>query len=144
MKIKFEKIHPAAKTPTKAYPNDACWDVYSVESATIMANTVAKINTGLRFEIPPGYVLKVYSKSGLASKGVQVYNAPGIVDSSYVGQLIIILGYISNFDPSWYPVQAGEKVAQICLEKLLDYELEEGVVDTNTDRGDKGFGSSGK
>lgn len=139
--ITFEKLHPLAKTPTKAHLNDACWDLYSIEDRWIWPFTTKAINTGLRFEILPGEKLHVYSRSGLAVKNtICVFNAPGVIDAGYVGELAVIL-YNGGLFP--FKVKQGMKIAQFSREFTLDDKLKEGVVDTETERGEKGFGSSG-
>lgn len=141
MKITYEKIRANAKIPTKAHERDACWDVYSTESYIIDPGESYAVDTGLRFDIPEGYAIQVYSRSGLAVKNsIFVANAPGVIDSGYVGELSVIL---YNGGRKSFLVAEGAKVAQIRLVKLEDYVFEEGVVDMNTERGQAGFGSSG-
>lgn len=138
MKLVYEKIRDNAKSPTKAYPDDACWDLYCTEEVSFPLGGIGVANTGLRFSIPKGYAIQVYSRSGLAKKGIAVHNAPGVIDSGYTGELSVIL--FSNYICT---LPAGSKVAQFRLVKLENYCLCEGVVDTNTERGSNGFGSSG-
>lgn len=139
-RLYFEKMHYLAIIPTKVYPNDACWDLYSRESKLIEPFTSCAVNTGLRFEILIGEKLHVYSRSGLSLKGIFVANAPGVIDAGYVGELAVIL-YNGTDKP--FLVERGNKIAQFSREIVQDDELTEGIISTNTERGTAGFGSSG-
>lgn len=141
MELKIKKLHPDAILPTRANPLDAGLDLYSVEPAILSGNSVLTIRTGIAVEIPPGYVGMVSPRSGLASKcGITVLNAPGIVDAGYTGEVKVILHNAFN---SQFVVCSGDKIAQLVIVPILLLnpvwvdELDE------TERGDKGFGSSG-
>lgn len=139
--IKYKKVHPLAKAPSKAHPTDACWDVFSTRDYTILSGETALIDTGLVFDVPVGYCIKVYSRSGLAAKySLSVLNGPGVVDSGYVGEVSVI---IHNHSKDAFYAPTGSKVGQIMLERLLDYEFIEGEVNMDTVRGPNGLGSTG-
>ena len=139
--LRFEKIESNAFIPTKNYPNDACWDLYSIEDKSIPAGETRTIRTGLRFEVLPGEKLHIYSRSGLAAKhSIGVLNAPGVIDAGYTGEIKIIL---HNYGKMHFLVTRGSKIAQFSRELVLDDVLEEDVIDEDTDRGSNGFGSSG-
>lgn len=101
------------------------------------------VPTGLKIEVPPGYEVQVRPRSGLALKrGIAVANAPGTVDSDYRGQLGILL---INLDPNeTYTVTHGDRIAQLVVSPVLraTFKVEGGLSDS--ERGEGGFGSTGK
>ena len=118
---------------------DVC--AFIKESVTIQPGTFAMIPTGLFFEIPQGYEIQVRPRSGLAAKnGITVLNTPGTIDSDYRGELKIILINLGNSD---FIVNNGERIAQIIVSPVTvaDFKLTDSLSDTQ--RGEKGFGSTG-
>lgn len=102
----------------------------------------ALVPTGLFMAIPSGYEIQVRPRSGLAAKfGVTVLNTPGTIDPDYRGEVKVILVNLSNDE---YTLQPGERVAQAVLAKYeqLEWQLVEAL--DQTDRGEGGFGSTGK
>lgn len=103
---------------------------------------MARIETGLAFEIPEGYEGQIRGRSGLAAKyGVALLNGIGTIDSDYRGEVGVIL---INFSNQNFNIQPGERVAQIVfapVAKAALHEIEE--IETETERGDDGFGSTG-
>ena len=95
MKLGFKKVHPDAKLPTYAHDGDAGMDVYAVENVRLLDSEPTIVSTGLIAEIPKGYELQVRSRSGLATKGVTVWNSPGTIDQGYTGVIGVILCYLS-------------------------------------------------
>lgn len=111
------------------------------EPLTIQPGTFAMIPTGLFFEIPQGYEIQVRPRSGLAAKyGITVLNTPGTIDSDYRGELKIIL---INLGKDAFVVNNGERIAQIIVSPvtLADFTITDSLSVTN--RGEKGFGSTG-
>ena len=99
------------------------------------------IPTGLFFEIPQGYEIQVRPRSGLAAKnGITVLNTPGTIDSDYRGELKIILINLGNSD---FIVNNAERIAQIIVSPVTvaDFTITDSLSDT--ERGKKGFGSTG-
>ena len=155
MKIGFKKVHPDAKLPVYAHEGDAGMDVYAVEDVKLKPGQATLVSTGLIADIPDGYSIQVYSRSGLALKNnITVWNGPGLCDSKYRGVIGVVLMYIPSLDrievrgkevkaPS-YHIQKGDKIAQLVLVPVTRCQpVEVNDINTNTDRGDKGFGSSG-
>ena len=136
MKIMLDK---GAKMPTRAHPWDAGLDLYSRESCTLWPNDSAKFDTGVHVEIPEGYVGFVKSKSGLMVNHQIVTD--GTIDSHYTGSITVKM---FNHGKTAYRVHAGDKIAQLVIVPCLLPELE--LVDSleETDRGDGGFGSTGR
>ena len=138
--LKFEKTHDQAKLPTKNNESDTGYDVYSVEDKVIPARGSAVVGVGLKFaHIPEGYWIKVESRSGLGFKH-SVHAHPGIIDNAYRGDAGIKLYNSSDVD---YEVKAGDRIAQFVIYMNFPMTVDWGKAE-QTERGDKGFGSSGK
>ncbi|MDA0984400.1 MAG: dUTP diphosphatase [Bacteroidetes bacterium] len=100
------------------------------------------VGTGLKIALPEGYEAQVRPRSGLAAKyGITVLNAPGTIDADYRGEIGVILVNLSNES---FTIQPGERIAQLVLAKYeqIQWELTESL--SVTDRGEGGFGSTGK
>ena len=136
MKIMLDK---GAKMPTRAHPWDAGLDLYAKEDVYIPFKNSVTIDTGVHVQIPEGCVGLVKSKSGLMTRFSIVTD--GTIDSHYTGSVRVCLFNHSVFP---YRVKAGDKIAQLVIVPCLLPELE--IVDSleATDRGDGGFGSTGR
>lgn len=139
-KMKFFKTHAEAKLPLKNHSDDAGWDVFSVEDKTIPAKGRGVINVGLKLAyLEPGYWLRVASRSGLSFKnGILAH--PGVIDNGYRGELGVLLYNNDNTD---HTVKRGDRVAQLVVHFNVDLDVEWGNIES-TERGEKGFGSSGR
>lgn len=126
--------------PHKQHDADAAWDIHALEDTIIPAKGWTTVHTGLRLSIPTGYAGLIMSRSGLASRGIFVLNAPGVIDSGYSGEANVILANMMEKSP--YTVRAGDRIAQLMLVKLESYYFSPGIV-WGGDRGDNGFGSTG-
>lgn len=136
MKIKLD---PDAWMPTRAHKTDAGLDLYAVCNQEVPAYGSAEFDTGVHIEIPEGYVGDVKSKSGLMMK--HNITTDGTVDCGYTGSIRVKL---FNHSPIRFDVKAGQKIAQLVIKKIITPELE--LVDEleTTERGNGGFGSTGK
>ena len=136
MKIKLDN---GAYMPTRAHEDDAGLDLYSPETVVIPAKFAMTIDTGVHVELPRGTVGMVKSKSGLNVKhGIQ---SEGVIDVGYTGSIRVKL---YNHSGERYTVHIGDKISQLVILPILTPELE--LVDElgETERGNKGFGSSGR
>ncbi len=141
--INVQKISPTAKLPQAKTKLAACFDLYASEPAIVKPQSVAVINTGLRFEMPENVEAQVRSRSGLASEGIFVLNSPGTVDADYRGEVKIIL-FNTSADKG-FAVEAGDRVAQVAFREVPSTELVEvGEITSTTERGDGALGSTGK
>lgn len=132
-------LDPGAKMPTRAHAYDAGLDLYAAERKIIRAKDFETVETGTHLEIPQGYVGLLTSKSGLmANYGI---TCRGTIDFGYTGTIRAVLFNNSGRD---YIVEKGDKVTQLVLLKCEFPELE--LVDhlEKTDRGNCGFGSTGR
>lgn len=133
------KLDEGAKLPTRAHSTDAGLDLYAMEDQIISAKESAEFNTGVHIELPLGTVGFLKSKSGLNVKhGI---TGEGVIDVGYTGAIKVKLYNNSGTD---YRVKAGDKISQLVILPILTPELE--LVDelSETERGEGGFGSSGR
>ena len=124
--------------PNKAHEDDGGIDLYSAEDKVVKARDCAVFDTQTRFQIPRGYAGLLVSKSGLNMKGL---TSTGLIDCGYTGTVRVKLYNNSDKD---YHVKAGDKISQLMVVPILNEKLEQ--VDTleDTERGENGFGSSGR
>lgn len=144
MKVSLKKLNDRAVVPTYGSPFSAGGDLYSAEESEVVIGPgkTAMIGTGLVMEIPEGYVGLIYARSGLATKrGLAPANKVGVIDSDYRGEIKVAL-YNQSDAPQ--AVAAGERIAQIVIAPFLhaEYEVKETLSDT--ERGEGGFGSTGR
>jgi len=141
VEIKVKKLRDDAILPNYAHNGDAGMDVYSCESYTLQSLERKLFPTGLAFEVPKGFEMQIRPKSGLAfNHGISIVNTPGTLDSTYRGELGIIL---INTDKEPYEVKKGQKIAQIIIAKYEEAEIKQVDELSETERGEGGFGSTG-
>ncbi len=153
MILQFSKIHPDAKAPVRAHTWDAGADVFALEAATIRPGFNQVLRTGLRISVPPGHMVQVMNKSGIASKRNFVVGAC-VIDPGYTGELMIDLLNVSSSDMMDKlfrddTIDKGEKIAQIVVVPIVHAEFQELTEQQFADippisaRGEGGFGSTG-
>jgi dUTP pyrophosphatase len=131
---------PDIPLPRKSTPGAACFDVHAAERTVLSHGTVTRVRTGFRMRAPPGTFLEVRPRSGLASHGVIMANAPGTIDADYAGEVQIPLTYLFEGE---YEIQAGDRIGQIRLVREESAEFELGTVSLVDGRAG-GFGSTGR
>jgi len=142
--IKFKRLSEDVKSPSYVYELDSGFDLYSTEKIVLGPFGRALVPTGLSFDIPEGYEIQVRPKSGLAiNMGLTVLNTPGTVDRGYLGEIKVP---VFNTNNSSITIEKGMKVAQAVLcpvvcGKFVKFDEVDSLGDS--DRGDKGFGSTG-
>jgi len=137
--IRIQKISKDAIVPNYAYETDAGMDIYSVKNAIIKPHHRALILTGIKMEIPKGYEMQIRPKSGLALReGITVLNTPGTIDSSYRGEIGVIL---MNLSSKIYKVEKGQKIAQAVFNKIEKAKFVYGKL-SKTERGESRFDST--
>ncbi|MBR6061972.1 MAG: dUTP diphosphatase [Spirochaetales bacterium] len=140
--IKIKKINENAIVPTKQTANSAGYDLYASEDVSIAAHKYAAVGTGISVEMPNNIEGQVRPRSGLAFKfGITVLNAPGTIDADYRGEIRVCLINHSDTD---YDVHAGDRIAQIVFAAVAPTVLTEVTQLGATERGEGGFGSTGK
>lgn len=141
MKIMLDK---GSKIPTRAHPFDGGLDLYAPECGCVYTLSPcggsAVIDTGVHVDIPEGYVGFIKAKSGLNVK--HGLTCTGVIDAHYTGSIVVKL--YNHHHCLRYDVRPGDKIAQLVILPCLLPELE--LVDSleETDRGDNGFGSTGR
>lgn len=144
MKINVKKTNKNAIIPTRGSNQAAGYDLYACTSTTtiIAPHQTVKIDTGIAVEIPDGYFGAIAARSGLATKnGLAPSNKLGIIDSDYRGSLIVALHNHSDIPQT---INAMERIAQLIVIPYLPVEFEEVDELGSTERGDGGFGSTGR
>lgn len=143
MLIKVKKLHTDSQLPTKGSKYAAGFDLYSYQNVTLKPHTSTKVDTGICIQInsniDENYYLRIAPRSGLSSKGIHV--SAGVVDQDYTGEIKCVLLNITDQE---YQISKGDRIAQIIPTKYLDCPIEEVNELTQYERGDQGFGSTGK
>lgn len=143
VRIEVSRLPGGEALPLPAYATAgaAGMDVVSAEDIVLAAGQRHAVGTGLRMAIPPGYEIQVRPRSGLALKhGISVPNSPGTVDSDYRGELKIIMINHGNKD---FTIRRGDRIAQLVVAAVTQGVWDEVAELDETDRGDRGFGSTG-
>jgi dUTP pyrophosphatase len=144
MNIKFKKLHQNAITPTYGTTGAACFDFYACDAGEIhgmhsFSNFI--VGTGISMEIPEGFVMKIYSRSGHAFKSaVRLANGVGVIDSDYRGEIKIKLQ--GDFGAKLV-INPGDRIAQGMIEPAHQVSFVEVEELGETARGTGGFGSTG-
>jgi len=141
MKIKLKKLHKDAIIPTYAHFTDACADLYAIEDYFIRPGELIFIRSGLAVEIPEGYYIEMYNRSGNAAKKELVIVSSRIIDADYRGE---VFAPIKNIGSKGKSIKKGDRFAQIALKSKIHMVFD--LVDelNETERGSGGFGSTGK
>lgn len=151
MKIRIKKLSKNAVMPTKAHPTDAGFDLVAT-SWKIDADGNVAYGTGLAFEIPEGYAGLVFPRSSNAKKDLLLSNSVGIIDSHYRGEVTFKFKPNSSFFPKSIENQAkgfcryevGDRIGQLLVMPIPEAEFEFAEELTETDRGEGGYGSTGR
>lgn len=137
--IKFKKLDKDAIVPKAQKEGDAGLDIYSLEDKVVWPGEQQSIRTGIAMAIPSGFVGVVKPRSGLALKH-QIDTKAGVIDSNYRGELVIV---IRNDGIREYAFNKGDRIAQMLVIPCITGSMEVEELD-ETDRGDSGFGASGR
>ena len=124
--------------PTYAHIGDACCDCYAAEDLTIAYGQWAKVKLGFCLELPEGYEAQIRPRSGLSSKGIVAIL--GTIDSNYRGEVCAIIQN-NSFDD--FEIKFGDRICQMKIERVDPIVFEQVEELSETNRNDKGFGSSG-
>lgn len=140
--FQIQRTHSDAVVPSRGSVESAGWDLTTIESAEIPSLGRQLFGTGLKMRIPSGYYGRIAPRSGLSlNKGLMV--GAGVIDSDYRGEVRILL---VNPTGETVRIEKGMKIAQLVIEKIWEGECVE-VEDVDvkeTERGEGGFGSTGK
>ena len=143
MKKKAIKYRLTTKVqgPSKAHESDAGWDLRVSEKVLLAPGERYTFETGLYLEIPDGYEVEIRPRSGIATKhGITLPNSPATIDSGYRGEVKVCL---INHGDIEFLIEDGMRVAQMIIHKVEPLVFEPVDKLEESDRGKKGFGSSG-
>lgn len=148
MELLVRPLHRLAEPLFRAYSESAAWDLSALAVSegghlihiTIPPNRTTLIRTGLSLLAPRGHAILICSRSGLASQSIFVANAPGVVDPDYTGEIKVLL-FNGGREP--YYVRNGDRIAQALIVPFASCQTRKVEEFPSTERGDKGFGSTG-
>lgn len=138
MNLKVVKLHNDAILPSYAHPGDAGLDFYAYEGLFLKPMERVAVRTGIKMEIPEGYVGLVWDKSGRALRD-GLHTLAGVVDATYRGEIQIV---ITNLTEEPIEIKKGMKLAQMLIQRVEHAQLEEVRELSDTKRGEGAFGST--
>jgi dUTP pyrophosphatase len=140
LELKIKKLHSDAVIPCYAKAGDAGMDLVAVSEKWNEQNTMVTYDTGLSIEIPEGYVGLLFPRSSVSKTTLNLANSVGVIDSGYRGSLMLKFRYLEEGDV----YEVGDRVAQLVIMKLPFVEIIEVSELSSSERGEGGFGSTGK
>ena len=148
--VEVKKLKENAKLPVfgteESAAGDLCacidTDIFGTNQVIIHPGDTRKISTGIAMAIPSGYAGKIYSRSGLSSKyGIAPATKVSVIDSDYRGEIFVAL---HNHSKEAYTVRNGDRIAQMTIESVPKVKYVEVDELDDTERGEGGFGSTGR
>ncbi|NXL27551.1 DUT protein, partial [Glaucidium brasilianum] len=139
-RLRFAKLSENACTPSRGSARAAGYDLYSAYDCVIPPMEKAVVKTDIQIALPSGCYGRVAPRSGLAANHFIDVGA-GVIDEDYRGNVGVVL---FNFGKESFEVKKGDRIAQLICERICYPELEEVQVLDDTERGEDGFGSTGK
>lgn len=137
--LPVRRVDPAAVLPTRAHPDDAGLDLYSLEDVSLAPGEGKVARTGVAVALPPGHVGLVCDRSSLAKRGLKT--AGGVIDAGYRGELGVVIWNISGAEQR---VARGERLAQLLVLPVATPAPVEAQKLGESSRGSDGFGSTGR
>lgn len=148
MELKVKKLRDNAILPTRGDSEAAGIDLYACldKEVNIWEGSTVMIPTGIACEFPEGYFGLVFPRSSVGTKRhLTLANTAGVIDNSYRGEIMMCFKYEGKSDfLSYETIQPGERLAQMILLPYATYDIVETDTLTETERGEGGFGSTGK
>ena len=144
LELPVRLLRPGARPPARTRPGDAGYDLRCLEAFVLAPGERRMVPTGIALALPPGVAGLVTPRSGLAlSHGVTTLNAPGLIDPNYRGEVCVIL---HNAGSEPYRAEPGDRIAQLLLVPFVtpDVSVVDELPPSGDDRGEGGFGSSGR
>jgi len=144
MRVKIKKLNPSAVIPTYAKDGDAGMDMFATKVINENLGSIT-YGTDIAMEIPKGFVGLIFPRSSIRKTNLQLSNSVGVVDSGYRGEIQATFNKIQgidNIERDSYKV--GDRICQIMIIPYPPIEFKEVDELTNTERGEGGFGSTGK
>ena len=140
VELGVKRLSSEAKMPTKGSEEAACYDLYVSEDTVLPQLEGVLVPTGIALNIPKGYCVKVYGRSSMCRRGIAV--STGIIDSDFTGEIRVQAINFAHALPMY--IKKGERIGQFMLVKLVDTAVVETDTLRETERGSKGWGSTGK
>jgi dUTP pyrophosphatase len=142
IELPVRRLRPDAVVPARAYDGDAGLDLTSCERVVLQPGERALVHTGLAVAIPEGYAGFVQPRSGLAARnGLTIVNTPGLVDSGYRGEVLVVL--LNTDREHAFTVEPGMRIAQLVVVPIPGLRAVEVEELPESERGPRGHGSSG-
>jgi dUTP pyrophosphatase len=143
VRILVERLDPELPLPAYSRAGDAGIDLFAAADVTLKPGERAAVPTGIAVAIPEGHAGFVHARSGRAlHEGFALANAPGVIDSGYRGQVKVVAVNLDPSEPIY--VKRGEKIAQLVVQAVEKVQLEVTVDLPSSERGEGGFGSTGR
>ena len=144
VEVLFAKLDEEASQPTQGTKSAAGWDLRALNDTEVVKGSSTKIRTGIAVAIPEGWDGQIRSRSSLGAKGMIMPNGVGTIDSDYRGELMVLATWIGEGDS--IKLSKGERIAQMLIAPVPLTTYKEVSFDelSTTDRGEGGFGSSGR
>jgi len=148
LKVYIKKVHEDAVVPEYAKPGDAGLDLYCTERGYDDCGNIVYY-TGLAMQIPEGYVGLLFPRSSVSKHCLTMANSVGVIDSGYRGEILLKFRNLENPDKPWLFTEGkvydvGERVAQIVIMPYPQVEFQSVKKLSDSERGDGGFGSTGR
>jgi dUTP pyrophosphatase len=142
IEVAVRRLREDAVLPSRAYDGDAGLDLAACEGHVLGPGERTVVGTGLAIEIPEGYAGFVQPRSGLAARhGITIVNSPGLVDSGYRGEVMVVL--LNTDRTETFRVEPGMRIAQLVILPVPQTDLVEVEALAESARGERGHGSSG-
>jgi dUTP pyrophosphatase len=143
LNIDFKRLRPEAKAPVRAREDDAGYDLFAAEAATLGPGERGSVGTGIALAIPDGHAGLVVPRSGLAARyGIALVNAPGLIDAGYRGEVRVLL--LNTDRQAAFEVRPGDRIAQLVIARAESAGFVEAEELPDSSRGEGGFGSTGR
>lgn len=144
MEVKIKKIAPDAVIPTYAKDGDMCMDITAAACEFDDDNKCWVYHTGLAFQLPSGHGMLIFPRSSNRKTNCYLPNSVGVLDSGYRGELMVCFKERDMNNYRFPPYKPGDRIAQICIIPYPRIEFVEVDALDDSERGDGGFGSTGK
>jgi dUTP pyrophosphatase len=141
--VEFKVLAGGAQSPRRAHEDDAGYDLFACEGASLGPGERASVGTGIAVAIPEGHAGLVLPRSGLAARhGIALVNSPGLIDAGYRGELRVLL--LNTDAEQSFAIDPGDRIAQLIVIRIEDLQFSEVGELTESARAVGGFGSTGR
>lgn len=144
MQVKIKRLNDKAILPTKAHATDAGYDLYATSCEISVPDRMAAYGTGIAVEIPQGYVGLVFPRSSIYKQHLSLSNSVGVIDSGYRGEIMAKFNLLSDGSDTYSVYNVGDRIAQLIIMPYPEVTFEEVDELSDSDRGEGGYGSSGR